>query len=57
MSQHGMDEIAAWGCGLLLEAVDDYNEQWLRNTFGDAFLGEVEAVFMSDKVMSIMHRK
>lgn len=52
MAQHGMAGLTARGCELLLEAVDDYNEQWLRSTFGDAFLDEVEAVFIGDKVLA-----
>ncbi len=52
MAQHGMAGLIARGCELLLEAVDDYNEQWLRSTFGDAFLDEVEAVFLGDKVLA-----
>ena len=47
-----MAGLTARGCELLLEAVDDYNEQWLRSTFGDAFLDEVEAVFIGDKVLA-----
>jgi len=52
MAQHGMAGLTARGCELLLEAVDDFNEQWLRSTFGDAFLDEVEAVFIGDKVLT-----
>ncbi len=52
MAQHGMAGLTAQGCELLVEAVDDYNEQWLRCTFGDAFLDEVEAVFIGDKVLA-----
>lgn len=52
MAQHGMAGLIARGCELLLEAVKDYNEQWLRSTFGDAFLDEVEAVFLGDKVLA-----
>ncbi|DBA96187.1 TPA: hypothetical protein ACH3X1_015665 [Trebouxia sp. C0004] len=49
---HGSARHGWTHCSGLLEAVDDYNEQWLRSTFGDTFLDEVEAVFIGDKVLA-----
>lgn len=40
------------GCELLLEAVDEYSEERLRQRFGDAFFDQVEAVFLGDKVLA-----
>ncbi len=38
--------LTARGCELLLEAVDGYSEDWLRQTFGDVFFDRVEAVYI-----------
>jgi len=52
MAQNGLPGLSARGCELLLEAVDEYSEDWLRQTFGDAFFDKVEAVFLGDKVLA-----
>ena len=50
MAQNGLPGLSAQGCEHLLEAVDEYSKDWLRQTFGDAFFHKVEAVFLGDKV-------
>ena len=52
MAQNGLPGLSAQGCEHLLEAVDEYSEDWLRQTFGDAFFHKVEAVFLGDKVLA-----
>ena len=52
MAQNGLPGLGAKGCELLLEAVDEYSEDWLCQTFGDAFFDKLEAVFLGDKVLA-----
>ena len=52
MAQRGMSGLTSVGCELLLEAVDQYSEAWLRSVFGDVFVDAVEAVFVGDTVLT-----
>ncbi len=52
MAQNGLSGLTATGCELLVETVDEYSEEWLRQNFGDAFFDKVEAVYVGDKVLA-----
>ena len=52
MAQNGLPGLTATGCELLVEAVDEYSEDWLRQTCGVAFFDNLEAVFVGDKVLA-----
>ena len=52
MAQNGLPGLSVQGCELLLEAVDKYSEDWVRQSFSDAFFDKVEAVFLGDEVLA-----
>ena len=52
MAQNGLPGLTAKAYGLLLNAVDEYSEDWLRQTFADAVFDNLLAVCLGDKVLA-----
>ena len=52
MAQNGLPGLTAKVYGLLQNAVDEYSEDWLRQTFADAVFDKLLAVCLGDKVLA-----
>ena len=48
MAQNGMEGLTSQGCECLVEAITDYNESWVQETFRQDFISREEAVYIGD---------
>lgn len=52
MAQNGIEGLSSEACNFLVEAIDGYNKSWVQDTFGTAFVIEVEDVYLGEKQLA-----